>query len=54
MRALILLFAVFVLAIIALYWNEQAKPGRWDEQGKPTPKKISNRRGSLSRRGDAA
>jgi len=55
MRALILLFAVFALAVIALYWTEQAKPGRWDEQAGPHAQKISNRRGSLPRRrGDAA
>ena len=55
MRALVLLFAVFALAIIALYWNEQTKPGRWDEQAEPHPRKISNPRSSLPRRrGDAA
>jgi len=54
MHALVLLFAVFALAIIALYWNEQTKPGRSDEQAKPRPQKMSNPRGNWPRRGDAA
>jgi hypothetical protein len=54
MRALVLVFAVFALAIIALYWNEQTKPGHWDEEATPRPRKILNPRSNLPRRGDAA
>jgi len=55
MRALFLLTAVFALAIIALYWNDQAKPGRWDEEeNELSLRKVQNPRSTGRRKGHAA